>query len=65
MKSVTEILGDSQMLLDISYDIQEVSDIFLDIQQPYQPGKSLLTRKNRSKRRKNPKESVDALRKEK
>ena len=29
MKSVTEILGDSQMLLDISYDIQEVFEDYL------------------------------------
>ncbi len=29
MKSVTEIFGDSQMLLDISYDIQEVFEDYL------------------------------------
>ena len=29
MKSITEILGDHQMLLDISYDIQEVFEDYL------------------------------------
>ncbi len=29
MKSITEIPGDSQMLLDISYDIQEVFEDYL------------------------------------
>ena len=29
MKSITEILGDSQLLLDISYDIQEVFEDYL------------------------------------
>ncbi len=29
MKSITEILGDHQMLLGISYDIQEVFEVYL------------------------------------